>query len=649
MFQNRHPGSNNQMKIPAIPEYLDRLREEYTVLQQQLQTFRVDVENKQKELENLQRQMVTYVELINQAQFEVTKQTEIVKRLTTILQHFVPLLPMEHQASAMQAVERSKNITPQEMMQIVNSQQNPLSMMGNMGGMMPPGFNPFMPMKPEDMNAFAAQLAAMNNKFPFMPGMPHPLLSGMPNISASTSNAATSNAAAASSENHNRTTSVNNSRPQSSIGTPMPKKPKAEVDDNDVELEIDVQNDDTGHKTNGTSSKIKDGRESAQSMSSRDSSATPKSLKPQSSFQNNMIPALGELNNIFNFGPNPQRNLLLGGSLGIGAGNGKPPYAFKLSDGHPAQPVQFPSDAFDGPGVPKSMNKLADLAHGDVVCAVTIAPGGNKVYTGGKGCIKVWDISKPKETTNSPLAKLSCLDDQYIRSCKLLSKNNRLLVGGECKNICIIDVESEKVVKTLDCDAQACYALVVSPDGKHCYSCCADGKVVIWDLDTFERIGDMKGHEDGASCVDLASNGSVLWTGGLDNTVCSWSVGERKCIKKFDFDTQVFSLSCSPADDWVAVGMENSKVELVNPKDSDKYVLHEHENCVLSLKFAHSGKWFVSTGKDSSLITWRAPYGARLIKTKQETSVLSCDVSLDDRYIVTGAGDKKAILYELLC
>ncbi|CAD5206709.1 unnamed protein product [Bursaphelenchus okinawaensis] len=647
MFQNRHPGSsNNQMKIPAIPEYLDRLKEEYTHMQQQLQTFRVDVETKQKELETLQRQMMSYAEFINQAQFEVTKQTEIAKRLTAILQHFVNFLPVEQQAAAMQAVEKAKNISPQEMIQIANSHQNPLNMMGNMGGMMPPGFNPFMQIKPEDMNAFAAQLAAMN-KFPFVPGMPHPMMAGLPNITASTSNAPTSSVGPSSSlDNHHRATSVNNSRPQSSVGTPMSKKAKAEIDDTEAELEIDVQNDDTCSRINGNTNK-KDGRESAHSMSSRDSSVTPKSLKPQSSYQNNMIPALGELNNLFNFGPNSQRNLLLGNSFGLGAGNGKPPYAFKVSEGQPVQPVQFPSDAFDAPDIPKTMNKLADLPHGDVVCAVTIAPSGNKVYTGGKGCIKVWDITKPKETTASPLAKLACLEDQYIRSCKLLPNKSQLLVGGECKNICIIDIETETVVKTLDCEAQACYALVVSPDGKTCYSCCADGKVVIWDLETFERVGEMKGHDDGASCVDLASNGTSLWTGGLDNTVCEWNVGERKSIKKFEFDTQVFSLSCSPTEDWVAVGMENSKVELVNPNDNDKYILHEHENCVLSLKFAHSGKWFVSTGKDSSLITWRAPYGARLIKTKQETSVLSCDISSDDKYIVTGAGDRKAILYEL--
>jgi WD40 repeat protein len=55
----------------------------------------------------------------------------------------------------------------------------------------------------------------------------------------------------------------------------------------------------------------------------------------------------------------------------------------------------------------------------------------------------------------------------------------------------------------------------------------------------------------------------------------------------------------------------------------------------------------VSTGKDNVVNTWRTPYGYRLVKSKELGSVLSCDISADDRYLLTGSGDKKASLYEL--
>lgn len=66
--------------------------------------------------------------------------------------------------------------------------------------------------------------------------------------------------------------------------------------------------------------------------------------------------------------------------------------------------------------------------------------------------------------------------------------------------------------------------------------------------------------------------------------------------------------------DWLAVGMENSHVEVLHANKPDKYQLLLHESCVLSLRFATCGKWFVSTGKDNILNAWRTPYGASIFQ-----------------------------------
>lgn len=70
----------------------------------------------------------------------------------------------------------------------------------------------------------------------------------------------------------------------------------------------------------------------------------------------------------------------------------------------------------------------------------------------------------------------------------------------------------------------------------------------------------------------------------------------------------------SQTGDWLAVGMENSHVEVLHANKSDKYQLLLHESCVLSLRFATCGKWFVSTGKDNLLNAWRTPYGASIFQ-----------------------------------
>lgn len=88
----------------------------------------------------------------------------------------------------------------------------------------------------------------------------------------------------------------------------------------------------------------------------------------------------------------------------------------------------------------RKTKKITDLPHGDVVCAVTISQQDRNVYTGGRGCVKVWDISKPAPECRTPTAELRCLEENYIRSCKLFPDSSTLIVGGEASTICIWDL-----------------------------------------------------------------------------------------------------------------------------------------------------------------------------------------------------------------
>ncbi|KAB0401218.1 hypothetical protein E2I00_007230 [Balaenoptera physalus] len=239
-------------------------------------------------------------------------------------------------------------------------------------------------------------------------------------------------------------------------------------------------------------------------------------------------------------------------------------------------------------------------------------------------------VASSSSTPSSKTKDLGHNRDNYIRSCKLLPDGRTLIVGGEASTLTIWDLASPtpRIKAELTSSAPACYALAISPDAKVCFSCCSDGNIAVWDLHNQTLVRQFQGHTDGASCIDISHDGTKLWTGGLDNTI--------------------FSLGYCPTGEWLAVGMESSNVEVLHHTKPDKYQLHLHESCVLSLKFAYCGKWFVSTGKDNLLNAWRTPYGASIFQSKESSSVLSCDISADDKYIVTGSGDKKATVYEVI-
>uniref|UniRef100_A0A8C5ERA1 Transducin-like enhancer protein 1 n=1 Tax=Gouania willdenowi TaxID=441366 RepID=A0A8C5ERA1_GOUWI len=306
-----------------------------------------------------------------------------------------------------------------------------------------------------------------------------------------------------------------------------------------------------------------------------------------------------------------------------GIPGGKPAYSFHVAADGQMQPVPFPPDALVGPGIPRHARQINTLNHGEVVCAVTISNPTRHVYTGGKGCVKVWDISHPGN--KSPVSQLDCLNrDNYIRSCRLLPDGRTLIVGGEASTLSIWDLATPtpRIKAELTSSAPACYALAISPDSKVCFSCCSDGNIAVWDLHNQTLVRQFQGHTDGASCIDISNDGTKLWTGGLDNTVRSWDLREGRQLQQHDFTSQIFSLGYCPTGEWLAVGMESSNVEVLHVTKPDKYQLHLHESCVLSLQFAYCGKWFVSTGKDNLLNAWRTPYGASIFQVNSGPALI---------------------------
>lgn len=741
MYPNRHPGPPPQAGQPfkfTVSETCDRIKEEFSFLQAQYHSLKLECEKLATEKTEMQRHYVMYYEMSYGLNVEMHKQSEIAKRLNAIIAQILPFLSQEHQQQVAAAVERAKQVTMTELNAIIGQQHTGIAHL--MQQMHAQQIAPHAHAPPLHMMPHAAAMAGLQPPT-LPPSSAAGLLALSGSLSASGPGSHLSSAVSSSSlkdlRDEKRTNSVlNDERQRNSISphdrekhrlrTPEQEEKKRRRDDKpdhsaeevkrNQEVIVDVSNEDPFSPTNGEPSPRENGltrreRPPSGSSSSRSTptstkhkdhlneapstpisksvtptssgSTTPSSsgIKPvpksphlggplypyplppgghpslpadlspsgafsQSMLHNNLTPALNSYSrSLVGYETHPTLRPPAFGTIPAG----KPAYSFHVSADGQMQPVPFPPDALIGPGIPRHARQINTLSHGEVVCAVTISNPTKYVYTGGKGCVKVWDISQP--SCKSPVSQLDCLQrENYIRSCKLLPDGRTLIVGGEASTICIWDLgaPTPRIKAELTSNAPACYALAISPDSKVCFSCCSDGNIAVWDLHNQSLVRQFQGHTDGASCIDISSDGTKLWTGGLDNTVRSWDLREGRQLQQHDFTSQIFSLGYCPTGEWLAVGMESSNVEVLHCTKPDKYQLHLHESCVLSLKFAYCGKWFVSTGKDNLLNAWRTPYGASIFQSKESSSVLSCDISSDDKYIVTGSGDKKATVYEVI-
>ncbi|VDO05112.1 unnamed protein product [Rodentolepis nana] len=658
------------------------------------------------------------------------------------------------------------------------------------GGMMPPPGSAGLPLGNRDIKDYSnddkqrALAAAANSLLrgqpnipgsPFLPGGSGPGGMNFPEGFFGAAAAAQAAAASITTTSPSRTGgSVRNSTTSSSNLLPPPPPPSqtpSSITPPDEKRRKLMQDPKLENRENGgyrsADDMEKSGNSAATNPNRRPGTRQPLNLSPQMSNSmgsnyptTNSAPAFGSPQNRSTFPEN--RSKYKGQPSGPGAYS-----SVVLPNGAGTRPCVLAAapEAISDPSLPRRLQHVASLPHGEVVCAVTIAPApaghsssasgetaapgtpkpepvdGEAInpansegspnaavsitsrvphfaYTGGRGCVKLWDLdtitsSSVKDIT--PLASFDCLrPESYVRSIKLFPDCSTLLIGGESSCLSIWDLNgSGRRKKDLTFDAPACYALALSPDCRLCYSCCSDGQVAIWDIHNQNIVHQFHAHEDGASCIQLAAQGTRLWTGGLDNKVRCWDIrgtssSELHCV---EFKSQVFSLGLSPifgshgrrasiaaisptrgdegssidaafqGTQWLAVGLESSEVEVVaigpdgpaSPMNSgsnngagnssltgspshspvintydNHFRLTRHDSCVLALRFAHHADWFLTTGKDHQVNAWKTPYGANLLDTREAASVLTCDISPDDKFVVTGSGNRIANLYEII-
>ncbi|XP_030650117.1 transducin-like enhancer protein 3-B isoform X17 [Chanos chanos] len=680
--QGRHPAPH-QPGQPGfkftVAESCDRIKDEFQFLQAQYHSLKVEYDKLANEKTEMQRHYVMYYEMSYGLNIEMHKQTEIAKRLNAILAQIMPFLSQEQQLQAQHLSHAAHG--------------PPIQLPPHPSGLQPPAIPPVT-----GSGSGLLALGALGSQahLPVKDEKNHHDLEHRDKRDSIKNNSVSPSDSLRASEKHRGSSDYSLDSKKRKVDEKDSMSRYDSDGDKSDDLVVDVSNENDKSSTPGLKSNTPTPRNDAPTPGT---STTP-GLRPipgKPLGMEALAPALRtplsitgsyaapfammghhEMNGSLTspgvyaglhispqmtaaaaaaygrtpmggFDPHPHmRAPGLPASLTSISG-GKPAYSFHVSADGQMQPVPFPPDALIGPGIPRHARQINTLSHGEVVCAVTISNPTRHVYTGGKGCVKIWDISQPG--SKSPVSQLDCLNrENYIRSCKLLPDGRTLIVGGEASTLTIWDLASQtpRIKAELTSSAPACYALAISPDAKVCFSCCSDGNIAVWDLHNQTLVRQFQGHTDGASCIDISHDGTKLWTGGLDNTVRSWDLREGRQLQQHDFTSQIFSLGYCPTGEWLAVGMESSNVEVLHHTKPDKYQLHLHESCVLSLKFAYCGKWFVSTGKDNLLNAWRTPYGASIFQSKESSSVLSCDISADDKYIVTGSGDKKATVYEVI-
>ncbi|XP_045687308.1 transducin-like enhancer protein 6 isoform X1 [Phyllostomus hastatus] len=295
--------------------------------------------------------------------------------------------------------------------------------------------------------------------------------------------------------------------------------------------------------------------------------------------------------------------------------------------------------------VPHRMEKRRTLNHGELVLATAVSSFTRHVFTCSRGGIKVWSLVRQVVEDRLPDSHLRVQARRaYLRTCLLFPNSTALLTGGHnLPGVSVWDLmaPSLHVRDELPSASLTCQSLAATLEDSLAFASFTDGIVRIWDLRDQSVVRDLLVPPNGARSIAVKNR--KVWVGGMDACLRCWDLRTTKEPLEYQFESQIISLSPSPQEDWVLVGTGNGQQWLQPTLGGQKHMVGCKNNTILGLKFSPLGQWWVSVGMDNLVSIYSMPTGAMVFQVPETTSVMCCDVSLNNRLIVTGSRDHASV------
>ena len=74
------------------------------------------------------------------------------------------------------------------------------------------------------------------------------------------------------------------------------------------------------------------------------------------------------------------------------------------------------------------------------------------------------------------------------------------------------------------------YSLCLDSANKHLFSGSHDRTIIMWNLESYERVRTFEGHTDRVNYIAVLSNEYLLSCGG--DTVRKWNISSGQCVRK---------------------------------------------------------------------------------------------------------------------
>lgn len=234
--------------------------------------------------------------------------------------------------------------------------------------------------------------------------------------------------------------------------------------------------------------------------------------------------------------------------------------------------------------------------HDGAIVRAKFSPDGKRIIAGGtKRDAFVFDVE-----TGDLVARLAGFKSDFRHGIALLPDGEHALIGEGVGSVHICRIETGEVVDTLKQPDDRVMDIAVSPDATRVLATSGD-EVYVWDLQSKQRIGRFRQHDELIQSVAFSHDGSKAVSASIDKTVRVWDVETQEQI----------------------------------------VVLRGHTAGVLCARFTPDDQAIVSSGHDHTIRTWDLATGRQMTETKDSRrSIWSFAVTPDGEFVFSGGGQR---------
>lgn len=234
----------------------------------------------------------------------------------------------------------------------------------------------------------------------------------------------------------------------------------------------------------------------------------------------------------------------------------------------------------------------------------------------------------------------------WVTSIAFRPDGKVLASASDDKTIILWNVETGNKIKVFKGHGTACS---FSPDGRLLASA-KGNEIYLWDIEVGNKIKTLGGGVFAANITSLSfsPDGKILATAGGDNIIL-WDVKAGNKIDTLKGPDTEWSISFSPDGNILASANDDKTIILWDVDTGNKInILKGHTDKVYSVSYSPYGRLLASAGKDNTIILWNTETGTRIRSLKSHLNeIWSVSFSSDGKLLASGSYDKKVIIWDV--